>query len=138
MALAPLLTKDQLRTFLSATTYDRLLDDNGDGTADTESADALIEYASSMIRGKVGQIATLSEVDESLRPEVTRIGLEICQARLAMRHPEVMRIDGFQLMKMAKADLKAIRINEAGLGTQDQPKQEKFFGSVVSGPSRGW
>jgi len=136
MALAPLITEQQLSDFLSALVLQRICDDAGEGEAAVEAVESILAYASSMLRGKLGQVENLSAIDEDLRPEVTRIGLEICQARAAIRHPEVMRMDGFELMKMAKSDLKAIRVNEAGLGTRDKPAQTEYAAVIASSPRR--
>ncbi len=140
MALTNLVTREQLEDFLSPVLVERCLDDMGAGEASDAALEAVLFYASSMLRGKIGEVTDLAEVDEQLRPEVTRIGLEICQARLALRCPEVMRMDGLELMRMAKRDLAEIRSNKASIGTREGAVQAGVRAKprIASRTSRGF
>jgi hypothetical protein len=138
VALPQLVTQEQFENFVSAATVQRICDDSGEGEASEDAVNSILDYASSMLRGKLGPVTSLDEVDEDLRPEVTRIGLELAQARAAIRHPEVMRIDGMALLRMAKADLAEVRVNKATLGTREQPDPAEHGAGLSTSARRGW
>jgi hypothetical protein len=131
-----LITQAQLEDHLSQETVNRVFGDHGSEGASPEAVRAVLQYASDVLRGALGDIADLSEVDEASRPEVRRIGLDIAHAQAAIRHPEAMRIDGMKLMSMAKKDLEKIRLNRASLGSKDNPRTVEFAAGVAGGESR--
>lgn len=119
MALEPLITRAQLSARISPTALGRCCDDSGQGDADDDAVARALADASSKIRGKLGPTLKVDELDPAVATEVVRIGLDIAHAYLAIRHPEVMRQDGFKMMQLADKDLCQIRIGEADLGTEE-------------------
>jgi phage gp36-like protein len=117
----PLITDEQLEARLSSYVVNRLLDDNGDGAGDADVLLQLRKDASAKVRGHIGPVFDPDTLDENIVDEVVRITLDVAQAMAAQRHPEVMRVDGFELMKQAERDLKKIRIGESNLGTKEDP-----------------
>lgn len=138
MALAALITLEQFEAFVSPATVQRICDDSSAGEPDENAVNSILDYASSMLRGKLGPVADLTTFDEDTQSEVMRIGLDICHARAAIRHPEVMRIDGQAMMRVAKAELEEIRINKATLGTREEPDPSEHAAGLSTATRRGW
>ena len=135
----PLITDEQLTARLSASVVRRLLDDDNDGTGDTDIMLQLRKDASAKVRGHIGPVYDPDTLEENIVDEIVRITLDVAQAMAAQRHPEVMRVDGFELMKQAERDLKKVRIGESNLGTTEDPpgKGANNGGYVASGnPNR--
>lgn len=132
-----LITVEQLESHMSPTTVGRIFDDSGQGASDEDAVNSVLGYASSMLRGKIGPVTTLDGFTPETQSEVNRIGLDICEARAAIRHPEVVRKDGMKLMEMARKDLRDIRLGQSNLGTTEAPQPDTLdAGVVVSGPPR--
>lgn len=136
---AHLISYEQLSSHLGPRLVDRLLDDAGAGSASEDAVNALLGYASSMLRGKVGDVEDLGDYTPESQDEIVRIGLDICQARAAIRHPELVRMDGLRLMEFAKGELREIRLTSASLGSPKAPKPDtESHAAVVSAPRRGY
>jgi hypothetical protein len=67
-----------------------------------------------------------------------RIALDIAHAYLAIRHPEVMRQDGFKMMALSDKDLAQIRVHQADLGTEEAPELKHGARVRSSGDPRCW
>lgn len=131
-----LISVQQLEAHISPTTLGRVFNDSGQG-ADEDAVNAILAYASGMIRGKISPAVDLSGFTPESQSDVQRIGLDIAEARACIRHPEVMRKDGMKLMEIAKKDLRDIRLGTANLGTTQEPQPDTTdYGVVVSGPAR--
>lgn len=135
---AHLVTPEQLYARVSPTTVRRVLDDSDSGEADEDALNAILADASSMLRGKIGPVSDLSTFTPETASELIRIGMDICQGRLALRRPEVMRMDGQKILAAARADLKDIRLGTAGLGTQTEAEapDTTAYGYTFSDPPR--
>lgn len=132
----PLITQAQLEARLSSDAVSRIYDDNSDGVADSEPLLQLRKDASSKVRSKLGPSVNVDNLDPATHDEVVRITLDVAHAMAAQRFPEVLRIDGFALMRQAEKDLSEIRTGEADLGTEDEDVDVVQYGSVVSGTPR--
>lgn len=131
--LPPLFTRKQLESRCSPTTVQRVLDDFGEGAPDVDAVDQLIADASSKLRGKLGPIIDLEALDPLVATEARRIGLDLAEAFMAIRHPEVVRKDGFAMMKLALKELDDIRTAKADFGTEKGPVLGNDGADVTSG-----
>lgn len=138
----PLITKAQLEARLSKRVVQRLLDDDRDGAADTNVVDRLLLDASGKFAGFAAQIYDIAAIRAMaanvLPDEVTRLTLDVAQAMAAQRHPEFVRLDGFELMKQVVAELKMLREGMTNTGVADDvaPETQDIGGAVVSGSPR--
>lgn len=136
-AYSHLITRQQFFNRVSPAMARRAFDDGQVGEAAEEAIDALLADASSMLRGKLGPVDDLSGLTPETRSEAVRIGLDICQARAAIRHPEVFRIDGGKLLECARKDLKEIRTGLADAAMAPQrPPIESLAAGATSLPRR--
>jgi len=133
-----LITRNQIDAHMGARIVARVLDDSGAGDADEDAVNSLLAYASSMLRGKLGTVDDLSGLNPEVQSEMIRIGLDICHARAAIRHPEVVRLDGMKMMDAAKKDLRDIVLHGATAGVPNRPPVEAYAAGVISTESRGW
>ncbi len=133
-----LITVEQLEARISAVTLSRVFDDSGQGSADDDAINQILDDVSSMLRGKIGPVADLAGFTPETQSEVRRIGLDVAVAMAAIRHPEVMRKDGIKLMEMARRDLREIRLGHAGIGSTEPALQPDTndYGVVVSDTAR--
>jgi phage gp36-like protein len=114
----PYITQTQLEARISAQALRRCLDDDNDGDADTATVTQFLTDASSKVRTFLAgnhSAATLAAIVTTTPDEVVRLALDVAQAMLAMRHPEVFRIDGEAMMRVAVTELKALRLNEIAI-----------------------
>lgn len=130
-----LATREQLENRYSVTTVNRICDDFGQGDASQDTIEQILFDGSSKVRGRLGPLCDLNTLDASSATEVVRLTLDVCGAYMAQRHPEVMRRDWEAMMKQADADLRAVRLGQADLGTEEEPDLTDY-GVVVSGPPR--
>lgn len=134
-----LVTVEQLEGHMGARLVARLLDDSTSGSPNENAVNSILFYASSVLRGKLGDVEDLEGYSPETQTEIVRIGLDICQARAAIRHPEIVRMDGLKLMEVAKADLREIRLTSASLGSPSAPRPDtETVAAVVSSPRRGF
>jgi hypothetical protein len=131
--LPPLFTRKELEDRCSPITVQRVLDDYGEGSPSVDAIDQIRADASSRLRGKLGPIINLDALDPLVATEARRIGLDIADAMLAMRHPEVLRKDGVALMKLALKELDDIRTAKADFGTEKGPVLGNDGADVTSG-----
>jgi hypothetical protein len=134
---APLITRGQLESRVSAVVLDRVLDDSGSGAAENDAVERILLDASSKVRGRIGPLTDLNKLDPVKQTELVRIGLDIATAYLALRHPEIMKRDGFKLLEQAEKELEAIHIGKADLATEEDP-QVFQSASVFSDPATEW
>jgi hypothetical protein len=130
---ASLITREQLEARVSKTVLDRVLDDSGSGEADNDAVQQLLFDASSKVRGKIGPIVNLNELDPATASEVVRISLDVATAYLALRHPELLRRDGFKILELAEKELCDIRLGKADFGTESGPELQNHGVPVVTG-----
>lgn len=130
---APLITRAQLEARYSKTVVDRVFDDANDGEADNDSVQQILLDASSRVRGKIGPVVDLNAIDPLVATEVQRIALDVAGAYLAMRHPELLRRDGFKILEQADKELSEIRLGKSDLGTEAGPELQNHGVPVVSG-----
>lgn len=130
-----LATREQLENRYSPVTVGRVCDDFDQGSSSNDAIEQILFDGSSKVRGRLGPLCDLSQLDVFSATEVVRLTLDVCGAYMALRHPEVMRKDGDAMMRQADADLKAVRLGQADLGTEEEPDVTDY-GVVVSGPPR--
>lgn len=118
----PQVTQKQLEDRLSKTTVRRILDDDNDGSADTDPVTALLRDAMSKVCSYLGPIFDLDLIDPAQQPEVLRLTLDVAQAMAAQRHPEYMRVDGYKMMAQAEKDLRLLREGMTNLATKAPPE----------------
>jgi phage gp36-like protein len=134
---APLITRAQLESRVSATVLDRVLDDSGSGEADVDAVQRILLDASSKIRGALGPLTDLNTLDPEKQTEVVRIALDIATAYLALRHPEILKRDGFTMLDRSEKELAGIHVGKADLGTEEDP-QVYQSASVYSDAATEW
>lgn len=138
MPLPNLFTAEHLRRRLSPMVVQRVFDDYESGTEDAEAISQLIEDASNKVRAMLGPVYDQALLDPATAPELRRLGLDVAYAMAAQRHPEVLRIDGFELMKQAERELKHVRSGISNLGVAADLTDSRSAPVVVSGTRRGW
>lgn len=134
--LEPLVDRAMVEARWSPALVQRVLNDYGQGSPSDDAIALLIEDASSKVRGYVGPIVNLEELDAVTAPEVRRLTLDVVGALMALRHPEVVRKDGEKLMKLAERDLERIREGKSDFGSEDQPTLANEGATAVSGDPR--
>lgn len=127
----PFITRDQLDARLSKTTVDRCLDDSGSGEADEDAADGLLRDACSFVRSRLGFTQDLATLQLDEAEELVRIALNVAHGNLALRAPELLRIDGSKIIQQATSDLKAIRLGQHNVSTTTPPEPGFQHGARV-------
>lgn len=123
----PYFTRAQLEARVSAKTVREVLDDNNDGTPDSDVIEQVRKDATSKVDSTLAAVGIVVDMND-VPYEVTRLSLDVAVAFLAQRHPEVMRKDWVALMAEAERELKALRDNETVLGPPPAPE------AVLGGP----
>ena len=124
----PFVTQKQLEDRLSATTVQRIYDDNRDGVADTDPVAQLLADASSKVAGRLRGVYTIAQLVAATCHELVRVTLDVAVAMAAQRHPEVVRRDWEPLMRQADKDVTAIRLDDASLDTDGAPEPKANVG----------
>jgi phage gp36-like protein len=128
----PYNTSSQLSDRLSVARFRRLLDDDADGTADSDVVTQILADASSKVAGYLQGAYDLAAVALNTPHEVVRLTLDVAVAMCAQRFPEVMPgCDWVDLMKAANADLAALRKNAVSLDTDTTPQPAANSGGYV-------
>jgi hypothetical protein len=132
-----LITQQQVSNRLGATRLARLTDDNRDGSADTDIVTQLRRDASSKVVGYLlpvmGSVTAIvaAAADDSAH-EIVRVTLDVFEAFVARRHPEVMRnADWAEMLKAAERDLKNIREAYTRVDTDAAPNPPANVGGEV-------
>lgn len=142
MAGEPLFTQSDLEDRMSKTVLARILDDDGDGEASDGPVARLVADGSSTTWAYLPTGYELP--DDPLNPGgkiipeyLRKLALDVAQATAYVRHPEFNRSDGHEMLKAAKADLKAFK--HEGTNVINVPRTD-VFGSVVSNKNndRSW
>lgn len=123
-------TQSDLENRLSANVVARALDDNNDGSADAGPVARLIADASSYVDGFLRGVYTLP-LSPSVPNEVKRLALDVAAAMLAIRHPAYVKFDGFEAMKLARADLKDLREGRSRLDIMTAPEPAANEGATI-------
>lgn len=131
--LDPLVDRALVEARWSPVLVERVLNDIGNGAPSEDAIALIIEDASSFVRGYVGPIVDLTQLDATVAPEVRRLTLDVVGALMAQRAPEVMRRNGFEMMKQAERHLERIRKGLNDFGSEDQPTIANEGGEVTSG-----
>ena len=128
----PFITSTQLSNRMSAAKFRRLLDDDADGTADTDAVTQLLADASGKVAGYLQGTYDIAAVTLNTPPEVVRLTLDVAVAMAAIRHPEAMPgTDGIELMKLADKDLQSLRANKTSLGVDTTPEPAANQGGEI-------
>jgi len=133
----PLITTAQLRTRVGPHAHDRVFDDDEEGVFNPEAEEQLRKDASGKVLGRLGGSYDVDAIRglaaEDTPDELVRITLDVAQAMMAIRCPNIMDVDGHRLMRRADEDLQAIRLNKAGLGVTTTPEPPSNEGAEVFG-----
>ena len=121
----PWLLQSQLEARLSAVTVQRILDDDNDGTADTDPVDQLLTDACSFVGGRLGPQYSVNAIAAmaTVPSEITRLSLDAAVVYGAQRHPEVVRRDWEPLHKALVKECEDIRTGKANLGVAASPPE---------------
>lgn len=112
--------KADLEKRLSARVVAEILDDDSDGTADTDAVDQLIADAESWMAARVQQHYPLSSVQAADLSEVKRLCLDVAVCYAYERHPEYVR--SAPPWERVRSDFSDLRKGWAGLGTDSAPE----------------
>ena len=96
----PYITKADLESRVSSTEVRRILDDDSDGSADANPITRVLEDSSAKVAGYLRGIYDLDTIAANPPNEVKRLTLDVAVAYLAQRHPERVRRDWVELMKL--------------------------------------
>ena len=109
--LAPYIDQADLEDRLTKTTATQLFDDNNDGVADVRAVNRLRFDASSYTMGLIGGEYSLTTFPKgsALPNELVRIPLDVAEAMLAIRHPELVRKDGEKMLARVRLELKELK-----------------------------
>ena len=127
----PYITQVELESRVSAQVVRRVLDDDNNGTADANPVTRLLADASAKVAGYLRGIYSLDAVAATTPEEVKRITLDVAHAYLMLRHPEWVRGDGHELMKLATAELKDLRNGVSRLDVEGSPEPAANTGGTV-------
>lgn len=131
-------TLDQYKIRLSATIYNAVFDDDGDGEADAASATEFLLDAQAKVEGALRGNYTLP-LDPVPRM-VTKLCLDFAQVEAARRHVEIARITPEKLEESANADLmmvrkNVIRLDDGANGAAVEPTPQNSGCELLTGTS---
>lgn len=130
----PYITQAELEARIGASAVRRILDDNNDGTADAARVTRLLADASAKVAGSLRGKYILSAVETNTPEEVKRIALDIAHAYACKNHPEWVRGDWVEMLKMSDRELTAIRKGEMRLDVEGTPEPgQQVEGQVYTG-----
>lgn len=130
----PYITQADLESRFSTAALRRGFDDDNDGAADANPITRLIADASAKVAAAMRGKYDLDAVASSTPEEVKRLTLDVAHAYAALRHPSYVQADGFELMKLANAELKMLRNGEMRLDVEGTPEpREDVGGGYVEG-----
>ncbi len=118
----PIITKQALVNRLGRVQFDRVFDDNNDGSGDKLSEEQLRRDASGMVRGGIGLVFDVDQLTAELSDELTRVTLDVAEAMATKRRPTILKGDWTELMKDARESIKALRTGIANLGIKTAPE----------------
>jgi len=123
------ITQADLEARLSRVTVRELLDGDNVGAADAVSVAQVLEDASAHVWAQVyGFNAAVPTSPASAAYELRRLALEYAVGRLALYHPEVLRLDGHALLDRVQKEL----VNTRAVEQVENPAH------IVTSPKRGW
>lgn len=123
-----------LQARLSAETVKQILDDDNDGTADTEPLARLRADSDSYVLGALRGIYDLTVIQASPPNEVKRLSLDAGVMYCAQRHPEYVRRDWEKLKRALDQDLDALRLGKRRLDVVGSPEPAANEGGSVVVP----
>jgi hypothetical protein len=129
---APIITRDQLVARLGRVQFDRVFDDNNDGTGDKLSEEQLRRDASGMVRGGIGLVFDTDQLTVDVADELTRVTLDVAEAMATKRRPTVLKNDWEALMKDARESIKNLRTGISNLGIKTPPEPAANQGGEVT------
>ncbi len=130
-------SQTDLENRLSPQIVKQILDDDNDGFADVGAVARLQADSDSKVESYLRPIYDLTVVRATPPNEVKRLSLDVAVAMAAMRHPEVRRTDGPELMSMAERDLERLRTGKTRLDVVGSPEPAaNVGGTVVVPPAR--
>ncbi len=128
------LTEQDCKDRLSPEVWQRILDDNADGTADTSPAQRLVDDVEGFVEGRIKPIydlAKLRALGTGCPNEVKRICLDVLEAYAMRRHSGYIRGDWRAIMAEAREDLRSLRLQECELDTDGDPEPAANTGGLV-------
>lgn len=131
---AKYISKRDLEDRLSPLTVARILDDDGDGGADTNAVDRVVADAQSYVDARLKGIYSpipLNKDGGAVPNEVVRVTLDVAHAFMAQRHPEYVRADGMAMLARCHEQLTELRQGGARLDTDDAPEPGRNVGGIV-------
>jgi phage gp36-like protein len=128
----PYIAQADLESRLSADVVRRLLDDDRDGSADATPVARVIADASAKVAGYLRGVYSLAAIETTTPEEVKRLTLDVACAYLAQRHPEVLRLDWAEAMKLVDRELKDLRNGVSRLDVEDAPEPAANQGGSTS------
>lgn len=121
---------------LSAEVWQRILDDDANGTADEAPGQLLVDDAESFVESKLGGAYPLAVLRAQGRlavaHEVRRLVLEVLKAFAVERHPAYIRADWVAILGQARVDLKELRGRIAQLDTVTAPEPGIYDTGMVA------
>lgn len=124
-------TQEELEARVSAAVVRLILDDNNDGTADSDPIKSVIRDAESYAEGFLRGVYTLPITP--VPTELKRICLDVAVAYLALRHPEALRLfDGNRMLETARQELKDLRNGVTRLNVETAPEPAANHGGHVA------
>jgi hypothetical protein len=128
-----LFTQAELEAFVGAEVVRRILDDDRNGTADTNAVTAIIQAASSHVLAAYYQ--TFDEVPEvgSIPARLGVLAKLAGKAYLAIRHEEYVRYNGLRLLEYVDKQLDALVAGNRRIGESGPDPADNHGGLVMSG-----
>jgi hypothetical protein len=137
MAEYTFITQAQATNRISAQLLKRLMDDNRDGTADTDVVTQLMNDATSKVagymQGNYDLDVVATRLGENKVHEVVRLTLDAFEWMAVKRHPRAApEHDWMELMKANNAELKLLREAFTKLDIEDDTVEPENVGGTVS------
>ena len=107
------ITIADLEARVSRSVLRQCTDDNDNGQADTAVLEKLIRDGSSKVASYLNDLPV--SLSSPYPSEIVRLTTDVCEAMLAMRHPEYVKRNGLKLMKAAESDLEKLRAGKTSL-----------------------
>lgn len=137
----PYITQSDLETRLSPAVIRRVLDDANVGAASAGAVERVIRDASAKVAGFLREPYSLDAIAANTPEEVKRLTLDVAHAYLCRRHPEVVKGDWPEMLRMADRELTNLNLGKTRLDVVGPPEPHQNIGRarVTSGSSRrGW
>lgn len=115
------ISEEALTAHVGAPALRRVLDDDNNGTADSNPLTLIIRNAEAFVEGYLRGIYTLPVTP--VPTELERLCLDVAHAQLALRHPEAFRsFDGAQAYERARQQCCDLRNGKTRLNVTSTPE----------------